>query len=257
MEKSSIKVSGVNIDLRTGGAGRPLLYLHGGMGPDRDDPFLNALADNYYVLAPTHPGFGTSDWPPDFRSIDDLAYFYMDFVKQYELQDAILLGACFGGWLAAEMLIRSCQCFTSAILVDTLGAKFSDKLTRDITDIHALEQVEVERLLFANVKFRGRDFTILDEDMLTGIARGREAFAYFGWKPYMHNPGLTSWLHRIDIPALLLWGDDDGFVTTSYGRQFADAIPNAKFETMTNAGHYPHVEQPEETATRIRAFTAN
>ena len=45
MQAGSVEVSGVTIDLRTGGGGRPLLYLHGGMGPDRDEAFLAALAE--------------------------------------------------------------------------------------------------------------------------------------------------------------------------------------------------------------------
>ena len=254
METNSIEVSGVKIDLRTQGVGRSLLYLHGGMGPDRDGAFLDALAAEYHVIAPTHPGFGGSDWPQEFRTVDDLAYFYLDFADQHEIQDGVLVGACFGGWLASEILIRSSHRFSSAVLVGTLGAKFSDRLTRDITDIHGLETADVEELLFRDQNFRERDLTSLDEAELTGIARSREAFTYFGWKPYMHNAGLARWLHRIDIPTLLLWGHHDGFVTTKYGRQFAKAIPGAKLDSIPNAGHYPHVERPDETATRILAF---
>lgn len=254
MDSALVDISNVNIELRTAGTGPNLLYLHGGMGPDRDEPFLDALAAKYCVLAPTHPGFGASDWPREFHTVDDLAYFYLDFADQHALQNAVLVGACFGGWLAAEMLIRSSRRFSTAVFVNTLGAKFSDNLTRDITDIHALEQTEVERLLFSDENFRTRDLAALDEATLTGIARGREAFTYFGWKPYMHNPALTRWLHRVDIPTLVLWGENDGFVTTHYGHQFAEAIPAARLETISNTGHYPHVERPEETAARVVAF---
>ena len=63
--------------------------------------------------------------------------------------------------------------------------------------------------------------TQLPETELAGIARGREAFARFGWKPYMHNPHLKRWLHRIDIPTLLLWGEQDGIVRTILWRGLA------------------------------------
>ena len=53
------------------------------------------------------------------------------------------------------------------------------------------------------------DYTELPETELAAIARGREAFALFGWKPYMHNPRLKHWLHRIDVPTLVLWGEQD------------------------------------------------
>ena len=47
--------------------------------------------------------------------------------------------------------------------------------------------------------------------------RGREAFALYGWKPAMHSPRLKRWLHRIDVPTLLLWGARDGIVTPADG----------------------------------------
>ena len=74
--------------------------------------------------------------------------------------------------------------------------------------------------------------TALPETELAGIARGREAFARFGWKPYMHNPRLKRWLHRIDIPTLLLWGERDGIVSTAYGEAWRAAIPGARMEII-------------------------
>ncbi len=254
MESGSVEISGVRVDLRSGGAGRDVLYLHGGLGPDRDAPFLEALAQSARVLAPTHPGFGASDWPREFRGVDDLAYLYLDYAYAAGLEDAVLVGACLGGWLAAEMMIRSPARFSSAVLIGTLGAKFSDHLTRDITDIHALESDTVEELLFHDPAFRNRDLTQLDEAELTGIARGKEAFAYYGWEPYMHSARLARWLHRASVPSLLLWGEGDGFVTPDYGRKFAAAMPDARFETIPEAGHYPHVERPAETAAAALAF---
>ena len=61
----------------------------------------------------------------------------------------------------------------------------------------------------------GRDrLHALPETELAAIVRGREALALFGWKPYMHNPRLKHWLHRIDLPTLVLWGEQDGIVSS-------------------------------------------
>ena len=65
------------------------------------------------------------------------------------------------------------------------------------------------------------DIHALPESELAAIVRGREALALFGWKPYMHNPRLKRWLHRIDIPTLLLWGERDGIVTPDIWRGVA------------------------------------
>ncbi|MGH6981178.1 MAG: alpha/beta fold hydrolase [Stellaceae bacterium] len=70
----------------------------------------------------------------------------------------------------------------------------------------------------------------------------------------MNNPKLKGRLHRIQIPALILWGDSDRIVTTDYGRRFAELIPGAAFDLVPGAGHFPHIEQPLAAADKIAAF---
>ena len=254
LSTESIDVAGVKIEAVMAGSGRPLLFLHGGLGLEGASAALALLAERWRLIAPAHPGFGRSEWPREFRAVSDLAYFYLDFADQLELDDAVLVGSCFGGWLAAEVLIRSTHRFGHLVLAGALGVKFGDHLTRDIADIHGAPQAEVDRLLFHDPTLVKRDPTKLSDEELTAIARNREAFAYFGWKPYMHNPALKRWLHRIDIPALLVWGAKDGFVAPDYGRAYTDAIPGARLEVIDHAGHYPHIEQPEAFAARIAEF---
>ena len=94
----------------------------------------------------------------------------------------------------------------------------------------------------------------MPESDLASIVRGREAFALYGWKPYMHNPRLKRWLHRIDRPTLLLWGAEDRIVTPAYGEGWRREIPGARLELIPDAGHFPHWEQPEAFVQRLAAF---
>ena len=68
------------------------------------------------MLAPWHPGFGHSERPKAFTKIDDLAYFYLDFAEQCGLNNAVLAGASFGGWIAMEMAVRSSARFRTSPL---------------------------------------------------------------------------------------------------------------------------------------------
>jgi pimeloyl-ACP methyl ester carboxylesterase len=43
-------------------------------------------------------------------------------------------------------------------------------------------------------------------------------------------------------------------VSEPYGRAYCAAIPGARFELIDQAGHFPHIEQPDEFADRILAF---
>ena len=89
---------------------------------------------------------------------------------------------------------------------------------------------------------------------LVSMARSRESTGRYAWSPYMHNPKLLGRLHRIDKPALVLWGEADRVATPDYGRAYAAAIPGARFETIAGAGQLPHLEQPEAFAHRVVEF---
>lgn len=256
LDTKRVEVSGVGIDLVDIGDGPALLYLHGGRGHFGFAPFLQALAKSNRVIAPWLPGFGHSDLPRAYNAIDDLAYFGLDLVDEMKLNDVSVVGAGFGGWVAAEMAIRSTRNLKNLSLIGALGVKFADHLTREIADIHAMLPDQIDRTLYADPDRYRLDTTGMSESDLTAVVRMGEAAVLFGWKPYMHNPRLRRWLHRIDIPTLVLWGEKDAMVSPDYGRQYADAIPGARFEMVAGAGHYPGLEQPDATAALLAGFTA-
>jgi pimeloyl-ACP methyl ester carboxylesterase len=252
----ALRVAGVDLAIEERGSGRPLLFLHPGEGLEPQRPWLDLLARQYRVIAPWHPGWGNSALPDWVGSVDDLAYLYLDLAAALKLDQAILVGACFGGWIAAEMAVRSTARFAQAALIAPLGAKFGGVLDRDIADMHAVSRDEFLALAWADPARGDVDTAVLPEAELAAIARGREAFALFGWKPYMHNPRLRHWLHRIDIPTLLLWGAQDRIVTPAYGERWRAAIPGARLETIEGAGHFPLWEQPEAAVAQLTRFLA-
>lgn len=252
---TTLTVSGVALDLEERGTGRPLLFLHPGEGLQPRRPWLDQLAARFRVIAPNHPGFGDSALPDWFGTVDDLAYLYLDLARMLDLRDAVLVGAGFGGWIAAEMVVRETRHFAHLVLSAPLGIKLGGVTDRDIVDIYAITRPEFMRLAWADPSRGEIDYTALPEAELAGIVRGREALALFGWKPYMHNPRLKHWLHRIDIPTLLLWGAQDRIVTPSYGEGWRAAIPAAHSDIIADAGHFPHWEQPDQFVQRVAAFT--
>lgn len=249
-----LSVAGLDLELFERGEGRPLLFLHPGEGLWPDRPWLELLSRRYRVIAPCHPGYGTSALPDWFGSVDDLAYLYLDLAAALGLEDAILCGACLGGWVAAEMAVRSTARFSRLVLVDPIGIKVGGRDNRDIADMHALPRKEYLKLAWAEPAKGDVDFSQMAETELAAIVRGREAFALYGWKPYMHNPRLRRWLHRIDRPTLLIWGAEDGIVTPAYAGGWAREIAGAKLAVIPNAGHFPHWEQPEAFVEELSAF---
>ncbi len=251
-----LSVAGVDLELEQLGEGPPLLFLHPGEGLEPHRPWLELLARTHRVIAPWHPGWGGSTLPDWMSSVDDLAYLYLDLAAILKLEQASLVGAGFGGWVAAEMAVRTTARFARLALVAPLGVKFGGVLDRDIADMHAVSRDDFLALAWADPAQGDIDTTVLADAELAAIARGREAFALFGWKPYMHNPRLRPWLHRIDIPTLLLWGAQDRIVTPAYGERWRGAIPGARLELIDGAGHFPLWEQPEAAVAQLTRFLA-
>jgi len=248
-------VDGVRLEVVERGRGRPILWLHGEEGLDPGARVLDLLADHGRVLAPSHPGFGHSPDVDTIDTVDDLAYLYLDLLGEQDRRDAVVIGCSLGGWIAAEMAVRCSDRLARLVLVAPLGIKVGDRETRDIPDIFALHPDEVLQLQYRDPARARVDPAALSDDQLTVIARNREATALYGWEPYFHNPKLRQRLRRIAVPTLLLWGAEDRFVTADYyGAAYRDAIAGARLEIVHGAGHFPHLEEPEALAERIRAF---
>jgi pimeloyl-ACP methyl ester carboxylesterase len=255
---TSIVVNGVTIEAvergNESGAGRPILFLHPGIGIDPAAPVLNELARGGRVIAPSHPGFGTSQLPKGMSTVDDLSYFYLDLLDQLDLRDVLVVGVGLGGWIGAEIAAKNDTRLSRLVMANAIGVKIGDRETRDIVDIWSLLPDEIDALAWSDPAAGKVDYKALPQEASLAAARNREAYARLCWSPYMHNPKLKNRLHRVRIPTLFLWGAADRILSDSYGRGYCAMIPGARFETIERAGHYPHLEQPEEFARRALAF---
>jgi pimeloyl-ACP methyl ester carboxylesterase len=55
----------------------------------------------------------------------------------------------------------------------------------------------------------------------------------------------------------VLWGDSDQIADADYGRAYADAIPGAVFQLLTETGHLPQIETPQQLLAAISAFAGS
>jgi pimeloyl-ACP methyl ester carboxylesterase len=251
------EIAGIEIELRSLGAGRDLLYLHPGHGLRDHAAFLEMLAADFHVSAPSHPGFEGSALPKNFTTVDDLAYFYLDFLEQRRLREVVLVGASFGAWIAAEIAIKSRAALAQLVLIAPLGARFAEAPDqREIFDLFSYPAYEQDRYLFAEPLLRERNYRDLPQSELVAMARNYESFAMYAWSPTMFDPKLRQRLARLDLPALVLCGESDRVTPLAYSRNFASHIAGAAFEVIPESGHYPQIEQPGAVASRIRRFAA-
>ncbi len=250
-----VSLRGVDVPLVRRGAGPPALVLHGGEGPVDQLPFVDFLAAHFELVLPTHPGFGGAPIPEHFDNLQDLVFLYLDLIDSLDLQDAILMGFSMGGWLAAEIAVMNTGRFSKLALVDSVGIKPGGPFDRDIADVFASSAEDLLKATWHDRSLAPDQGAMTDEELQI-IAANRVAHGLYTWEPYMHNPKLRYRLHRIDIPTLLIWGGNDGIVTPDYGAALRDLIPGASLSVIPEAGHHPHIEQPDEFASRFLEFAS-
>ena len=249
-----LSLRGVDLQILRGGAGPPLLLLHGLAPVEPDAPVLELLAAHAEILAPTHPGFGHAPRPDDFETVYDLVRLYLDVLDHLSYAKVTLMGLSFGGWLAAEIAATCPHRLDKLVLVDAVGIKMSDRETPDILDLFNTAPAVVERRRWHDPAKWAPDYDAMSDDALVVHARNRDALCLYAWDPYMHNPRLKRWLPRIAVPTLALWGASDGVVKPAYGRAYSALIPGARFEVIEGAGHHPEIEQSVAFAERVVAF---
>src|SRR6516162_3398766 len=169
-----LSVAGTALELVERGEGRPLMFLHAGEGLAPERPWLELLARRYRVLAPWHPGWGNSALLDGMGVVDDLAYLYLDLAAQLGLDDAVLVGACFGGWVAAEIMVRSTARFSRLVLVDPLGVKIlRARRARHRRHARAASR-RVHKARLGRPGQKGEvEFTALPDSELAAIVHGR------------------------------------------------------------------------------------
>jgi pimeloyl-ACP methyl ester carboxylesterase len=249
-----LAIAGCNLEVLRRGSGAPLVVLHGFQHLDPRLPVIDLLSRNAQLIAPSHPGFGASTRPDDFRTMYDLVHLYLAFLDTLPPGPVTLMGFSFGGWLAAEVAVKAGRRIDKLILVDALGIKVSDRETPDILDIFNRHPNEVKAASWHDPARFAPDYDALEDEDLILISQNREALCRYGFHPYLYNPQLKRWLQNVRARTLVLWGASDGIVKPSYGEAYARLIPGARFETIANAGHHPEIEQPETLAASVHAF---
>ena len=239
-----VEVAGCRTHLRRGGAGAPLLYLHGASGAPAVMPFMEKLAQRFDVLVPEHPGYGLSDEPEWLENIHDMAYFYLDFMESLGLKEVTLVGSSMGGWIAMEAAVRSCARLKSLVLVSPAGIAAPGV---EPADIFLMPPEDVIKNLFFNEQFvQARLAEPVTPEAVDLALKNRHTTARLAWEPRLHDPFLAKWLHRIDVPVKVVWGERDRILPVGFVNEYKKLLPKAQIHIVKGAGHLPQAEKADE-----------
>jgi pimeloyl-ACP methyl ester carboxylesterase len=241
----TMDVGGRRVSLLASGAGEPLVYLHSIIGESIWYPFHEGLNRSFAVTAPIQPGFGGGATPGavEIDDLDDLIFYYLDLFAALGLDRFHLIGASFGGRIAAEFALRYPERVKRLVLVDSFGLEVPGAPSADLSALTRVEELR-PRLFFNPRSFLGDLLLPATDDV-----RSR-AIARVG----VSHPKLQARLKRIAAPTLLLWGAQDAIVPLAHANVFQTAIPDARLTTIEKCGHLPMFEQEEKFVAAVASF---
>ena len=249
-----IVVRDTPVDMLVAGTGPPLLFLHGAGGAGRWLRFQDRLAERFTVYFPSHPGHGGSPAAEWIEHISDLAFHYLDLLDEVGIDRVHLVGASFGGWIAAEIATMASHRLASLVLIDPVGIKIDGWI---YPFLFGMELPQIVATVFHNpaaaLALAPGDLTNIDT--LALLYRQNTALARVAWNPYLYDPLLRRRLARITAPTLVAWGAHDRLAPVAVSANaWVSRIPGAKLHVFADSGHVPHLEEPDAVADAVTEF---
>jgi pimeloyl-ACP methyl ester carboxylesterase len=208
----------------------PLMALHGGPGRRSVQPIVDRFEPTRRVLAPTHPGWDGTSRPDWYEGPDDLAIEYLDLLEDEGLDDVVLVGTSFGGWIAAEMAVRDRgRRIGGLVLINVIGPEIPG------LPVAMPNPDDAARL------------PVAVRDNLGVLSH------YLAPHP-LGDPRLPHRVARVTVPTLFIWGEEDQVAPLEYGRAYAEHFPKAEFVSLPGVGHAPLMEAPERALDLIADF---
>jgi pimeloyl-ACP methyl ester carboxylesterase len=250
---AELSVRGTPVHMLRDGAGTPLLFLHGAGGAGRWLEFQERLAKAHTVLMPSHPGHGGSPAAEWIDHISDLAFHYLDLLDAERVERVHLVGASFGGWIAAEIATMASHRLVSLTLIDPVGIKVDGWI---YPFLFGMDIPEVVQTVFHN-PMAALALAPPDQSPETLALQYRQgtALARVAWNPYLYDPLLRRRLARVSAPTLLCWGAHDRLAPLHpCADTWGAAIPGARLRLFEQSGHVPHLEEPAAVAEAVLDF---
>lgn len=238
-----IKLQNLKIHYKVIGEGEPMLLLHGwGCSSDYFAKLQRYLAKKFKVYAIDLPGFGMSDAPEDVWGSFEYAKLVAEFIKENNIFNPVLLGHSFGGKVSINLAGCNLIKAKKIILIGSNGVQLpkSLKLKTKIILFKIMKKIFGSNIASKN-KFGSSDYRNASPHMRMILVK-------------TVNEDKSELLPKINIPVLLIWGENDASAPLRAGKIMHKMIPGSQLKILANCGHFPFIDNYEQVIADIDNF---
>jgi pimeloyl-ACP methyl ester carboxylesterase len=253
---------------------RPTVLVHGGVGNTVEWADLAPQLGTPFVI-PDRPGFGLS-YPTDYRRLDfraDAARWLLELTDGLGVDKIDLVGNSMGGFFAIVFAAAHPDRVRKLVLCGTAGGLFpkpglflqlwaTPGIGALISKVHFRDTETLRKRAFGHYLVHPErvppdlmEVALLGIN-LPGTADTNQAIMQAvatirGWRPQLRLEGALA---TLPVPTLFIWGDHDPLAGPDVGRDLAPRMPDARITVIPDAGHIPHLDQPEPVAAALNEF---
>lgn len=268
-----IEIDGLKTHLKTMGQGEPVFVLLHGFGASLYSwkAVMEPLSRFGTVIAFDRPAFGLTERPLTWEgqnpySREAQIASVIELMNHFGVEKAILVGNSAGGTVAMQTSLAHPDRVSALILVDP--AVYSGGGTPAwLRPLLATPQMRrLGPLIARQIQQRGPELINLawhNPELITPetIELYRKPLRVENWDKALWEftlasgpTGLGQRLGELDLPILVITGDDDRIVPTEQSIRLASELPNADLVVIPEAGHVPHEERPDKFIEAVEAF---
>lgn len=245
-----------------GAPGRaPIVFLHGfplhrGMWA----PQLAAFQQTHRCLAPDLRGFGESTAGTEQLTIDRLADDVAAFLEHLLVRRATIVGLSMGGYVALALWRRHRERIASLVLADTRASGDSEEARAKRAEMIGIARAggsavvadkQITGLLGKTTRESKPDLVASTRAM---VASANIDSIVAGLEAIRDRSDSTPQLSTINVPTLIVCGEEDAITPAKEMRDLAAVIPGAELEIVEGAGHLANLERPVEFNAAILRF---
>jgi 3-oxoadipate enol-lactonase len=245
------------------GRGLPVVLLHAfPLNRSMWEPQIAALFGECRCIVPDLRGFGNSPRSGPYtmdRYADDVGA----LLDALQIEQAVVVGLSMGGYVALALWRRHRKRIRALVLSDTRAAADTPEAAQKRLDlaemaraqgVDAVIDKQLPGLIGKSTRERQPDLverirSIMAQSSVDGIVGGLEAMRT--------RPDSTPLLAGIDVPTLIVVGDEDAITPAKDARAMHEAIPNSRLEVIPEAGHLSNLERPAAFNTALSGFVGS